>query len=562
METLHIYTRVSTTAQEEGGTSLETQKELGIKRAKSLDFKHRVWNEGGQSSSHDDLENRPVLVELLSLIDEGEVKHLYVFNTDRLSRNQKTWGMIRYKLNQNKILLYTGSDPNPIDLQNPMDDLLVGLLSEISQYDNKLRKERFRLGKLKRVKQGGWMGGPPPYGYKLVESRLIPDEYEKKWVNYIFDSYKSGKTLDEIRDGLLDNAVITRRGRAVWSHGSINALLGNTHYAGFYQMTDKKSGETVRVDCAPIVPASIIKRCNELRKERSYTSAGGKRAKEPNQRNFYLLKGLLYCGSCGARYHGKIIPSQYRSIYYCPTKENNFKKTHTNRYLECSNSRPSVKIEQADDLVWNTVLDVLSKSYLFKEDIKKKTLGSASLKKSDIDVKKINQRIKTVEKDIENVSTKIIALETQQLLQEKTKSDIQKILKSLEEYKLDKQSEREHLIQSLDHEKREKRWVSWVKEFGSTMSELKSTDFPPEKKRAFLDGLVDKITINNIDNTTHQIEINFAFGYVGDTLKYKDASNKRKGYALIKGKTTKSVTLTVSKKSKNGESRDGIKYVL
>lgn len=161
METLHIYTRVSTTAQEEGGTSLETQKELGIKRAKSLGFKHHVWNEGGQSSSHDDLENRPVLVELLSLIDEGEVKHLYVFNTDRLSRNQKTWGMIRYKLNQNKILLYTGSDPNPIDLQNPMDDLLVGLLSEISQYDNKLRKERFRLGKLKRVKQGGWMGGTP-----------------------------------------------------------------------------------------------------------------------------------------------------------------------------------------------------------------------------------------------------------------------------------------------------------------------------------------------------------------------------------------------------------------
>lgn len=155
METLHIYTRVSTTAQEEGGTSLETQKELGIKRAKSLGFKNRVWNEGGQSSSHDDLDNRPVLVELLSLIDEGEVKHLYVFNTDRLSRNQKTWGMIRYKLNQNKILLYTGSDPNPIDLQNPMDDLLVGLLSEISQYDNKLRKERFRLGKLKRVKQGG-----------------------------------------------------------------------------------------------------------------------------------------------------------------------------------------------------------------------------------------------------------------------------------------------------------------------------------------------------------------------------------------------------------------------
>ena len=88
-DTLHIYTRVSTTNQEEHGTSLETQKELGIKRANLLGFDNRVWNEGGQSSSKDDLDNRPMLVELLSLIDEGSVRHLYVFNTDRLSRNQK-----------------------------------------------------------------------------------------------------------------------------------------------------------------------------------------------------------------------------------------------------------------------------------------------------------------------------------------------------------------------------------------------------------------------------------------------------------------------------------------
>lgn len=198
-ETLHIYTRVSTSAQESEGTSLDSQQQLGKNLAKTLGFNFKVWNEGGQSSSKDDLDNRPVLVDLLSEVDSGEVNHLYVFNTDRLSRNQRTWGMIRYKLNHNKVLLYTGSDPSPIDLQNPTDDLLVGLLSEISQYDNRLRRERFRLGKLNRVKQGGWLGGPPPFGYQLINKKLVPHPEERKWVNYIFQSYKDRKSVREMK---------------------------------------------------------------------------------------------------------------------------------------------------------------------------------------------------------------------------------------------------------------------------------------------------------------------------------------------------------------------------
>ncbi len=47
MPTLHIYTRVSTAVQADEGMSLETQRELGIKRAKELGFEYQVWNEGG-----------------------------------------------------------------------------------------------------------------------------------------------------------------------------------------------------------------------------------------------------------------------------------------------------------------------------------------------------------------------------------------------------------------------------------------------------------------------------------------------------------------------------------
>ena len=96
-DTLHIYTRVSTGVQEEKGTSLSSQKEGGISYSNKHGFKYKVWNEGSQSSSKDDLDNGPVLTQLLHEVDEGNIKHIYVYNPERLSHNQNTWGFIRYK---------------------------------------------------------------------------------------------------------------------------------------------------------------------------------------------------------------------------------------------------------------------------------------------------------------------------------------------------------------------------------------------------------------------------------------------------------------------------------
>ena len=137
---LPIYTRVSSVIQHEEGTSLENQKQIGIRKAAELGFEYRLWNEGGQSSFHDDLNNRPVLVGLLALIESGAVKHLFVYNADRLSRNQQTWAVIRYKLLAFGVTLHTAS--GQMTLKNPVDDLMLGILSEISQYDNRIRAER------------------------------------------------------------------------------------------------------------------------------------------------------------------------------------------------------------------------------------------------------------------------------------------------------------------------------------------------------------------------------------------------------------------------------------
>ena len=84
-EILHIYTRVSSAVQEEG-TSLEIQKELGIRKSKELGMKYHIWNEGAASSHHKNLTNRLKISEFLFDIEKGNIKHLFVYNCGVISK--------------------------------------------------------------------------------------------------------------------------------------------------------------------------------------------------------------------------------------------------------------------------------------------------------------------------------------------------------------------------------------------------------------------------------------------------------------------------------------------
>ena len=150
-QTLHIYIRVSTGGQEKDGTSLDSQFKLGKQKAKSLGMDFEVHDERSASSSKDDLENRPVIRELLARVTDGEIKNIYVYSIDRLSRNTTTSTFIRETLRKSKCTLYTNT--NETNLDSLEQNLLFGIISEISQYENMLRKERLNHGKRVKARQ-------------------------------------------------------------------------------------------------------------------------------------------------------------------------------------------------------------------------------------------------------------------------------------------------------------------------------------------------------------------------------------------------------------------------
>lgn len=544
-EVLHIYTRVSTQSQEDEGTSLETQLELGVQRAEKLGMTSRIWNEGGKSSSKDDLNNRPVLTQLLQLVDDEEVQHLYVWNTDRLSRNLNTWGMIRFKLIKNNVTLHTPTGKQI--LSDPQTNLMLGILSEISQYDNKLRTERFRLGKLKRIRQGGWMGGPPPYGYQIEESKLVPNEEEQKWVQFIYERYKDGDSIDDIRNKLLHNGIVTRRGNAVWSHGSIDKLLTNTHYEGYCSYTDKQSEETIRIVCPRLLQSTLIKEVRDLREKRSYGKSDSRRTKTSNQKYTYLLTGLLVCGHCGSFYGGNYKTKQ-TSYYSCNQKTNKFRTKFTDRHVICSSNR-NVRIDKTDELIWDIVLDVISKSQIFKESVKTELLGNSSYKKTSADLKKLTVKQNKLNKEIDQVTESIINIESSVLIGKRDKKEVSKIVKNLENHRLGLKSEVEEISKELISEQEQKKWVDWVKDFGNRIDRLKNTSFSIDERKKFLQGIVNQIVVKNTDTREHSITVEFRLPYVDDGFVYNNPKNKSAGYTIKKGRKTKQIISDLLKKT-------------
>ena len=538
-DTLHIYTRVSTSAQEDDGTSLDTQRDLGTKKARDLGMEPKIWNEGGQSSKHDDLDNRPVLVSLIAAIVSEDVRHIWVFNTDRLSRNDQTWGLIRLKLLQHQVTLHTAG--GIFQLTNPTDKLMLGILSEISSYDNALRAERSRLGKMNRLRQGYWMGGPPPFGYKIEEKKLVMNPEEANWVKFIFRSYCGGMTVYEIRRHLMGHGVKTRRNRSVWSLGSLEALLTNTHYSGHYTVTDKKSGEVIRCECPAILQPLLARDATRMREQRSK-----RRIRESNQTHFYLLRDFLVCDHCGSRFSGRTYAAQRRSVYYCPRKERNYANEGTGKEVKCSNSR-YLKIAPTDSLIWQTVVKVLSASTHFKEEFRKNLLSEkGSYKDRAIETSQLKKRIKKLGSEIQQVSQTLSKLETDRLIQRRTPEEVESIIKNIEAHRVMLRAQKEEAEARISNFDARQKWINWITEFGERIDKM--SEFTPKERHELLGHVVEDISVRTLNVRSHRLTIKLKLPYYQDSFRWIDPKNRSKGYEITPGKDLIEVPVTDAKK--------------
>lgn len=547
--TLHIYTRVSTVAQADKGTSLESQLQIGTKRAKLLKFTVEHWNEGGRSSHHDDIQGRPKLYELFQAIKAGEVKHLWIYDQSRLSRNDQVASILRYEFNKQGVTLYTKD--GQFDLSSPSDKLLKQMLDAVAEFENSVRAERSRIGKLMKVKGGFWHGGVPPFGYEISKGKLAEIKTESKWVKFIFKQALKGNSVASIKKELDSNGILARRG-GLWTLGSIESLMTNTHYLGRYIYTDGVSSEKVEVTCPVIVDEVTWNSVHLARKRKS----NRKDQQNATTKNFYLLRDFMFCGHCGRKMAGRIKPTKSEQMYYCPNKERVWAKegessTHYQRGTGCGFDR-AMNIQITDKLVFDTVVKLHSNSSILKEEVKKRVYSDHGIKSITTaeETKGFERQLRKYESLFQSLQESIGNLEANRVLKRMDDKAYKTAVARMNDEADRLKTEITNLRLKLRGEAEKKQWVYWVDHFGKEIDEKSKLN--DEQRQLYLKGLIEKIEAKfNAETRNHELEIHFQHPIVGDGIKWKDPKKKTLGYKVLNG--SKTTSLQVEKRDGRGK---------
>jgi site-specific DNA recombinase len=257
------------------------------------------------------------------------------------------------------IQLWTPEAGGPIDFQAEDHEQLMLVLGWQSKREITRTRMRVRTAMAAQTReQGRYLGGRPPYGYRLADAgphpnkahaawgrrahRLEPDPHTAPVVRWMFTQRLAGHSAARITRALNDACIPCpsasdpkrnphRSGKA-WTLGTVAAILANPRYTG------RQVWNRQRTDCDLIDPANTglgprqVQRWNlpegwvistqpahpALVSEADYIAAqqvSAPRGPAGPAARRYLLAGLLRCGTCGRRLESSW--SNGRAAYRC-----------------------------------------------------------------------------------------------------------------------------------------------------------------------------------------------------------------------------------------------------
>lgn len=187
--------------------------------------------------SGDTIAARPVMQDVLQMIEDDNIKGVLVVEVERLARGDtKDQGIIAesFKFTDTKIMT-----PNKIyDPNNEEDEEYFEFGLFMSRREYKKIKARLGRGRVSAANEGKFVGSTPTYGYEREKLKgekgwtLKINEEEAKIVRLIFDSYLNHQMGVTDIARYLDNLGVKPRRSNIWSACTIADILVNPHYIG------------------------------------------------------------------------------------------------------------------------------------------------------------------------------------------------------------------------------------------------------------------------------------------------------------------------------------------
>lgn len=244
--------------------------------------------------------------------------------------------------------------------ETPEGEVRKDLDATFAKWENAKRVERCMRGKRRKAEGGKWVAGIASLGYRLDPDgkgglTIVPEQAEI--VQKIFFMYtEERRSIREIARILNDEGYRPYKGGGEWPKTSINRILVNTTYVGYYFFNKfKRTGpalvykdreDWIRIACDPIVDlATFEKAQRRMKHNKIYVRKHPSRA--------YLLSGMVVCSECERPYLSQTQKANKKKR----TKNEAQSYRHRVKAGHCMNKQISARV--LEPIVWEKVLGIL-----------------------------------------------------------------------------------------------------------------------------------------------------------------------------------------------------------
>ncbi|MDP2922187.1 MAG: recombinase family protein [Candidatus Omnitrophota bacterium] len=227
---------------------------------------------------------RPALQEMMRDMQENKINVVIVYKIDRLTRSPKDFYVLMEVFEQYKVDFISITER--FDTSTPSGRLLRNIMLTFAQFERELTSERTKDKLLERAQKGMWNGGSVPFGYKVVDKRLVPDEQKSQKLQKIFAIFAETGSLAKTYQLLKEKRIFNNK-NLPFSKAHLQSILRNPIYIGKMRF----SGKIYQGMHQPLISEDLFNYVQQFKRERF---------RRLRLYKDYLLAGLVHCAECNS----------------------------------------------------------------------------------------------------------------------------------------------------------------------------------------------------------------------------------------------------------------------